>query len=57
MCASQKPISAFSDHRRDGEDAGLPDDVPEGVGVEQDLEIAEADAALHRAVQRREVDA
>ena len=45
----------FEDDGRDGEDAGLLHHHPEGLALEQELEVAEADEALHRLVERREM--
>ena len=46
----------FEDDGSDGEDAGLPHHHPERLALEQEQEIAEADEALHRLVQRGEMD-
>jgi len=45
----------LEDHRRDGEQARLPHHHPERLAREQKAEIAEADEALHRFVQRRQM--
>src|SRR5260370_13520710 len=41
----------LEDHRGDGENARLPHHQPKGFALEQELEIAETDEALHRLVQ------
>jgi hypothetical protein len=50
-----KPISALKTTAGDREDARLLDHQPERFALEQELEIAEADEALHRLVQRRQM--
>ena len=55
-CATMNPIERFEDDGGDGEDAGLPHHHPEGLALEQEQEIAEADEALHRLVEGGEMD-
>jgi hypothetical protein len=45
----------FEHHRGDGEDTGLLDHQPKRLPVKQEREIAEADEALHRLVERRQM--
>ena len=51
-----KPISALAHHRGDGEQAALEDNELEGVALEQELEVAEADERGHFLVQHAQVD-
>jgi len=50
-----KADQRFKEHGRDREDAGLSDHQPEGVALEQELEIPESDEALHRLVEGRQM--
>jgi hypothetical protein len=45
----------LEDDGRDRKDAGLLDDQPKRFASEQEFEIAKADEALHRLVQRRQM--
>jgi hypothetical protein len=55
-CANDESEERFENDGGDGEDAGLLHHHPERLALEQEQEISEPDEALHRLVQRGEVD-